>query len=159
QQKSNAQLASCLPSHLIPLDMMSDPTWNSHFKLFLDERAERIFDLIKHYTIEATTEIISRHGHQSETSHSIYTPVKPRLKDMIADGTVSIGERVFIRKHPARSATIVDGDTVEFEGKLLPINTWGQQITGWISINIYNYVVLERTGQSLEKLREQHVLV
>jgi hypothetical protein len=30
---------------------------------------------------------------------------------------------------------------------------WGQQITGWTSINIYEQVCLERTGQTLDSLR------
>ncbi len=155
QQKVNHNLASCLPSHLIPVDMITDINWNSHFRLFLDERAERIFELIQHYTLELTSEMLLRHGYQSDSSQSLPVPVKPRLKDMIADGKVAVGERVFIRKYPERVATIVDGDMVEYEGKQLPINIWGQQITGWMSINIYNSVVLERTGQTLEKLREQ----
>jgi hypothetical protein len=154
QRQVNPKLIQCLPSHLIPIDMVNDETWNSHFKLFLEERAERLFDLIKHYTTERTTEMIVRYGHQLEGSENTCIPVKPRLKDMIISDKVTVGERIFIRKYPERVATIVDGETVAFEGKHVPINTWGQQITGWTSINIYNYVYLERTGQSLEKLRE-----
>ncbi|GHO98814.1 hypothetical protein KSF_088620 [Reticulibacter mediterranei] len=153
QQKVNSQLAECLPSHLIPVDMITDETWNSHFKLFLEERAETIFDAIKHYTTDVATEMMARYGSQSETSQEIPSSTKPRLRDLIAEGKVVVGERVFTRKRPDRFATIVDGDTVEFEGKRLPINTWGQQMTGWSSISIYNSMFLERTGQPLRNLR------
>jgi hypothetical protein len=37
----------------------------------------------------------------------------------------------------------------------LQIHCWGQQITGWSSINIYESVYLERTGQPLKSLRQQ----
>ncbi len=57
-QQKNPGLVTCLPSHLMPTDMITDSTWNTHFKLFLTERAERIFDLIKHYTTEATVGMI-----------------------------------------------------------------------------------------------------
>jgi hypothetical protein len=155
QRQVNPQLTECLPSHLMPIDMIADETWNSHFKLFLEERAERLFDLIRYYTTEQTPEMIVRYGHQLEGSEIVRIPVKPRLKDMIVSGTVYIGDRIYIKKYPEQVATIVDGETVASEGKHIPINTWGQQITGWTSINIYNYVCLERTQQSLEKLREQ----
>ncbi len=73
---------------------------------------------------------------------------------MITNGKVFIGDRVFTKKQPDRLATIVDGDTVEFEGEKLPINTWGQQMTGWSTINIYSSVLLQRTGQPLKSVRE-----
>ena len=155
QKKANPHLVDCLPSHLIPTDMATDVTWNSHFQLFLQERAERIFDLIKHYTIELAPEMVARYTIQLDGNENVNIPMKPRLKDLLAEGKVFVGERVYIRKHPEKTATIVDGDTVEFAGKMLSINTWGQLVTGWTSINIYNRVVLERTGQTLEKLREQ----
>ncbi len=153
RQKVNSHLADCLPSHLIPVDMISDETWNSHFKLFLEERAERIFDLIKHYTTDMGAEMAVRYGSQAEGSQEIQVPVRPRLKDLIAEGKILVGERVFTRKRPDQFATIIDGETVEFEGNLLLINTWGQQMTGWPSLNIYNTVFLERTGQPLRNLR------
>jgi len=155
QKKANTKLATCLSSHLIPVDMITDETWNSRFKPFLEERAERIFDLIKHYTTEQAGEIIACYGDQLEGIQNTHVPVKPLLKDMIAEGKVSVGEQVFTRKRPDRCATIVDGDTVEFEGEHMSINAWGQQMTGWSAISIYNSVFLERTGQPLKNLREQ----
>lgn len=129
QQKKNPKLTQCLPSHLIPIDLMTDTTWNTHFKLFLEERAERIFDLIQHYTVELTPEMSIRHSYLSENNENTSVPVRPRLKDLIAAGKVLVGERVYIHKHPEQTATIVDGDTVEYEGKHQSINTWGQLIT------------------------------
>ncbi len=159
QQKTNHKLTECLPSHLIPTDMIRDETWNIHFKLFLEERAERIFDLIKHYTTDLTQQMLTRFVHQPDNFETILPLTRPRLKDLISSGKIATGERIFVRKHPEKVATIIDGDTVEFEGKHLSINTWGQLVTGWVSINIYNYVYLERTGQSLEKLREQNKIM
>jgi hypothetical protein len=134
--------------------IIRDETWDIHFKLFLEERAERIFDIIREYTIERAIEISTRHGVQSSDGEVIKTPVKPRLKDLISAGKVLIGERVFTKKQPDQIATIVDGDTVEYGGERLPINTWGQRMTGWSSISIYNSVFLVRTGQPLKNLRE-----
>jgi hypothetical protein len=150
-QKVNPKLAECLTSHLIPEGMITDETWDIHFKLFLEERAQRIFDIIKEYTTERAIEISTRHGMQTS---EVKVPTKPRLKDLISAGRVRIGEQVFTKKQPDQIATIVDGDTVEYRGERLPINTWGQRMTGWSSISIYNSVFLVRTGQPLKDLRE-----
>jgi hypothetical protein len=93
RQKVNSHLADCLPSHFIPVDMISDETWNSHFKLFLEERAERIFDLIKHCTTDMAAEMAARYGSSAESSQVIEVPVRPRLKDLIAEGKVLVGSR------------------------------------------------------------------
>jgi hypothetical protein len=154
-KNKNKYLEDCLPSHLIPVDMISDETWNCLFKLFLEERAQRIFSLIERYTTDQATEISARYGIQIDGSETIKATGKLRLKDMLAIGKIQTGERVFTRKQPDRFATIVDGDNVEFEGKLLSINTWGQQMTGWSAISIYDNVLLERTGQPLKSLRDE----
>lgn len=80
---------------------------------------------------------------------------KDRVKDMLVDGRLRIGDQVITRRWPDRCATIVDSDTVDFEGQRLSINVWGQQMTGWQSINIYTSVLLKRTGRTLGQLREE----
>ncbi|MBV9864639.1 MAG: DUF262 domain-containing protein [Abitibacteriaceae bacterium] len=153
QKNQNSKLAECLPSHLLPADMITDETWNSLFKLFLDERAQAIYTLIENYTSGRTVEMIARHGSQAEEQEVLEVTGKPRLKDMISSGRVRVGERVYTRKQPTCFATIIDGETVEYEGERILINTWGQKMTGWPSISIYQSVLLERNGQPLEKLR------
>jgi hypothetical protein len=37
----------------------------------------------------------------------------------------------------------------------MAINAWGQEVTGWSSINIYASVHLERNGQPLKALRAE----
>lgn len=152
-EQKNPQLGDCLESHLLPKDLLIDSTWDAYFKLFLEDRAQRIFALVAHYTIDRAVEMASQYGPLVEGSAPVAALGNPRLKDMLLSGKVAAGERVFTRKHPDRFATIVDGETVAFEGKHLSINTWGQQMTGWSSISIYENVYLERTGQPLKQLR------
>jgi hypothetical protein len=154
QQNKNSKLAECLTSHLVPEEMISDTTWDSLFNLFLKERAQKIFNLIDSYTTKRVAEMTTLHGLQVERTQALKSSTKARLKDMIASNKVSPGDRVFTLKQPTQFATIIDGDTVEFEGQQVSINTWGQQMTGWSSINIYAHVHLERTGLPLESLRE-----
>jgi len=157
QQKANPKLAECLTSHLIPEEMITDETWDILFKLFLEDRAQSIFDLIEKYTFERIAKMDALYSMQTTSGEPVKVPTKPRLRDLISTGKIHIGEPVFTKKQPDQLATIIDGDTVDYQGEKLPINTWGQQMTGWSSISIYNSVFLVRTGQPLKNLREQEV--
>ena len=154
QQSTNPSLEECLPSHLIPEGMIADPTWNDYFRLFLDERAERLAALIEKYVVEPVPAMAARFGSESETSIPSPALTKPRLKDLIASGKIRIGEQVCTRKRPLEIATIVDGDYVDYRGERLLINTWGQRMTGWSSISIYDSVLVASTGRPLKELRD-----
>ena len=135
--------------------MITEPTWNECFKLFLEDRAKEIFALIHRYAIGPAADMAARYSAQSDSIEETPLDGKERLKDMLADGRVRVGDRVYVRKQPDRFATIVNGETVEYEGQEMPINSWGQLMTGWPSISIYDSVILERTGQALKNLRKE----
>lgn len=152
----NSRLADCLVTHLIPNDMLVEPLWNKTFKMFLEERARAIFGLVEQYAIQPFHEMVERYGMATDVDASDDTSNyrKARLSDMIADGRVKTGDRVFVRKRPGEFATIVEPDgTVEYNGKRYSINSWGQEMTGWPTINIYASVLLERTSDPLDSLR------
>jgi hypothetical protein len=98
RQDKNTQLASCFDSHRIPVDMLSDRTWDGLFRTFIEERAKKIFALIERYVIEPLAEMEAAHGVPSgivdddeKRSNDL-----DRLPNMIADGRVQIGERVYV---------------------------------------------------------------
>jgi hypothetical protein len=143
---------------------MKNPILSKHYRkvsdgmfgFFMEERAKAIFALIEQYAIMPLTEMAERYGAGSDIEHnteSRRTSSDP-LPRMLADGRINIGDRVYVTGHPDAVATIASGYDVEYEGRRIPINTWGQQITGWASINIYANVYLERTGKTLESLRQ-----
>src|SRR5579859_2327479 len=101
-QQTNSQLAGCLDSHLLPKDILTDPTWNTYFKLFLEDRAQRMFELVTRYTTEQAGRMAVRYGTQVEGSPEAPVAGKPRLKDMLSSGKVQVGERVYTRKNPNR---------------------------------------------------------
>ncbi len=150
----NKQLEICLPGHLIEPSMITETYWNGYFKLFLEERAKAIYSLIQRYAVGPAEEMATQYSVQSEPAESPQIGSRSRLKDMLADGRVKVGDHVFVRKSPDRVATIVDGDMVEFEGKQMPINAWGTMMTGWPTISIYESVFLQRNGKPLKSLRD-----
>jgi hypothetical protein len=155
--RTNSKLDNCLESHLMPNDISLEPLWNESFKMFLEDRAKSIFGLVEQYAIKPLKEMIEQHGLQTEIDASIneINNRKSFLKDMIADGRIRIGDRVFVRKHPDKYAVIIDKDgTVEYGGQQYSINVWGQMMTGWSSINIYTNVFLEKTKEPIDNLRQ-----
>jgi hypothetical protein len=155
QAAKNPQLTTSLASHLVPANLLTDPAYNSFFGSFVEERARQIFALIARYAIEPLADMAARYGvgSEGESDESVPTSGRDRLPNMLADGRVHVGDRVYVVGQAARPATIVNGNEVLYEGRRLPINAWGQEITGWSSINIYASVCLERTGRPLGELR------
>jgi hypothetical protein len=49
---------------------------------------------------------------------------------------------------------VLDGRHVEFKGKRMTFNDWGQRVTGWTSIRIYTTVCLP-DGRTLDQLRDK----
>jgi hypothetical protein len=156
-QGKNPDLATCVSTHLIPDNIITEPAWNSDFRHFLDERAQAIYALIDRYAIEPAAEMVQQHKGTSETGE-LTRLHKARIKDMLIDGRVKVGDKIYVRKYPDRHAVIVNSDTVQYNGQQMPINTWGQNMTGWSSINIYEQVFLVRTGEPLKNLRDEETV-
>ncbi len=149
----NGNLPECLSSHLIPHEIIEDGIWSTFFKAFLDERANRLFALIEEHTSDRLTEMSKRFATISEVEVIQNSGSRMRLKDLIAQGRIKIGDRVYTQKKKMSFASILDSEYVEFEGSKMLINSWGQMMTGWQSISIYASVYLERTGDTIGALR------
>jgi hypothetical protein len=78
-----------------------------------------------------------------------------RVADLLEAGLLKPGDVVYTKKRPELRATILNAKLVEYEGKQWRYNDWGTHVTGWAAINIYQQVVLDRTGQTLDDLRKQ----
>jgi hypothetical protein len=92
----------------------------------------------------------------SQAPASARRPKAPiRVADLLEAGLLKPGDVVCTKKRPDIRATIVNAKLVEYEGKKWRYNDWGTHVTGWAAINIYQQVVLDRTGQTLDDLRKQ----
>ncbi len=77
-----------------------------------------------------------------------------RVSDLLKTGLLRPGDSLYIRNTPASRATVVNDKLVEFQGQQWSYNDWGTHVTGWTSINIYQHIVLARTDQTLNELRQ-----
>jgi hypothetical protein len=80
----------------------------------------------------------------------------PRMSKLIEWGIVHPGEQLKIHNYDNSDATVIDAKTVDFQGKKLRFNDWGQEVTGWSSICIYDWAE-NKNGQILSKLRAERM--
>ncbi len=69
-KKLNANLDASLRDHLVPPDIVSDPSWNRTFRRFLDTRARSILGLIERYVLEPAKEMEARYAAALEGAES-----------------------------------------------------------------------------------------
>ncbi|MFM7202806.1 MAG: DUF262 domain-containing protein [Myxococcota bacterium] len=98
--RKNPQLAESLKTHLVDPNLITDPTWNIHFNLFLQERAERIYGLVVTYVLDKAQVVIERYGSRADATVTQGLADRARLRDMLADGRVRAGDAVYVKKHP-----------------------------------------------------------
>jgi hypothetical protein len=54
------------------------------------------------------------------------------------------------------TAVVQDATTVRFKGKEMSFNDWGQQVTGWSAISIYDWATTPE-NKTLSELRAQRM--
>lgn len=65
------------------------------------------------------------------------------------------GDTLEIKNFEKSEATVIDSKTVEFNGQKVSFNEWGQTVTGWSSICIYEWAILKSSGKTLHAIRAQ----
>lgn len=78
----------------------------------------------------------------------------PRMAKLLEWAIVKVGDAVYIKDRPESIATIIDAQTVSYKGEKLRFNAWGQRVTTWSAINIYEWTVHQATGKTLDALRQ-----
>lgn len=78
----------------------------------------------------------------------------PRMDKIIEWGIIKKGDKLYIRKYPDSEATVIDATYVDYKGEKLRYNDWGQQITGWSAICIYEWATLAGQDKTLDELRK-----
>ena len=81
----------------------------------------------------------------------------PRMNQILEWSLVRPGDVLHIAERESEKAEIVDADLVRFKGDEVSYNDWGQSVTGWSSINIYEWAVHEKTGATLDELRRKRL--
>jgi hypothetical protein len=78
----------------------------------------------------------------------------PRMPKLFEWGIIKPNDTVYVSTNPSEKAQVVDAQNVKYKGRNMTFNEWGQHITGWSAINIYEWTYLESSGKSLQELRK-----
>jgi hypothetical protein len=84
---------------------------------------------------------------------------KPNLKGMLAAGLIAVGDAVYIPASKGadgsqHTATIHDHrHVIDAAGDTVRVNAWAQAATGWKAVNVYENLVHDSTGKTLDELR------
>jgi hypothetical protein len=78
-KKLNPNLEVSLQDHLVPSEMIIDPSWNGRFRQFLDTRARSIMGLIERYVIEPAKEMEANYAPALVASENSTSEVGDRL--------------------------------------------------------------------------------
>jgi hypothetical protein len=82
----------------------------------------------------------------------------PQIAQMMEWNLIAPGDKLHITKYPSEIATIKDKNQVIYDGKAMTFNAWGQKVTGWSAINIYEWAVVEaKANKTLDELRREKV--
>ncbi|HDK7156454.1 TPA: hypothetical protein PTV43_001582 [Clostridium botulinum] len=63
-----------------------------------------------------------------------------------------------IKNRDNSEATVIDSKYVDFKGKKLTFNKWGQKVTGWSSIRTYDWVLIKGKDKTLHEMRQDKIL-
>ena len=79
----------------------------------------------------------------------------PRMPKLFEWGLLKKGDKLYIRNHDkeASTAEVIDQRFVNYKGNKITYNQWGQDVTGWSSICIYEWAVKLDCDRTLDNLR------
>ncbi|WP_027122325.1 GIY-YIG nuclease family protein [[Mycoplasma] imitans] len=79
----------------------------------------------------------------------------PRLDWIIQQGIINVGDKICVISHPEKVGTIVDGKHVKYDGKIMTLNVYGCEITGWPAGQGYAFIRPVNSNKTLSVLREE----
>lgn len=79
----------------------------------------------------------------------------PLLSDMFAWGLVQPGDEVAIKNRPQEAARLLDADRVQVGTTATSPLAWAKQVLGWSSVNIYEWLIHQPPGKTLDQLRRE----
>ena len=90
----------------------------------------------------------------SQPAFSRKKAARIRMKEIMEAGELHVSQRLRLRGYPGSEATILDSSHVDYQGRKLRFNEWGQTVTGWTAIRIYTHAETE-DGILLDELRRR----
>ena len=92
------------------------------------------------------------------TGEPIVRTKLPRMPWFFEQKLLKRGDKLLLRGQDAEPAEAIDEKRVKFNGEEMTYNEWGQKVTGWSAICIYEWAFLESSPQkTLDDLRRERM--
>ncbi|WP_209121157.1 hypothetical protein [Alkalihalobacillus sp. BA299] len=88
----------------------------------------------------------------SGTNHSPKQSL-PRMGKLFEWGLLRVGDELNIKNYEGSTATALNEKEVDYQGQIMSYNQWGQTVTSWSSINIYEWTIPVGQTKTLHELR------
>ena len=134
--------------------MIEERGYDTLFEIFLEGRAERIFDEMCQEVHSKLEKMRQQFGRAVDVGPQLASR-RIALKELMERGFIMPGDRLYVQKAPAELAELLDHEQVSYRGELMSIQKWAQKVTGWPTINIYDRVFVSRNHQRLGDLRAE----
>ncbi len=109
---------------------------------------DKIIELYPYYASELENDTLREYKESS----------LPRMKELIDAGVINVGDVIYLTiDKNASKAILIDESHVEFKGEKVKLNEWGQRVSGWKSIRIYAYIIVEGENKTLHEKRIEYV--
>lgn len=82
----------------------------------------------------------------------------PGMDKLFEWAIIKSGDAVVIKNRDNSEATVIDSKYVDFKDEKLTFNKWGQKVTGWSSIRIYDWVLIKGADKTLHEMRQEKML-
>lgn len=92
---------------------------------------------------------------ENKTKSNITRTTLPNMVKLFEWGILKKDDKVKIKGYDESIATVIDSKKILVDGTELKYNEWGQNITGWSSINIYAWTILIDKNKTLDELRRE----
>jgi hypothetical protein len=79
----------------------------------------------------------------------------PRMDKLFEWELIKAGDILEIQTFDSSEAIIIDDTLVRFNGEEISYNNCGKKVTGWSSINIYEWAMLSSIKKTLHELRTE----
>lgn len=109
-------------------------------------------DLDEFYVSLSRATMVSKVGASARES-SIKRTALPRMNKLFEWQIIQSGDRLKIKNFDNSEAVAVDASSVQYNETTMSYNQWGQKITGWSSINVYEWTLVIEKGKTLHELR------
>jgi CxxC motif-containing protein len=82
----------------------------------------------------------------------------PRMDKLFEWGVIKSGDTVIIKNFDNSEAIVIDTKTVEYNGQKLTFNQWGEKVTGWSALSVYEWTIVKGSKKTLHEIRKEKLL-